>query len=233
MGDRGVAELRSTIAALRDELKKTKAERKPVARASRVSMTFESVPAGNPSSPVLPALARAKPALAPAPSPPPQPGLSRLSPRKTRKAKLAQKSPSGFKRSSASASAKRLASGSRPRHLTSKHVEASFATEVIPSTVPTSLLPTSFVLQPPSPESRLPPHDASLVMPSAPLLLFPSTTPPFPSLSSTRTTKVEPTDAATTTAVPARQAAGAQLDAHVLACQTWSAEQDPLPRSFT
>jgi hypothetical protein len=72
-----------------------------------------------------------------------------------------------------------------------KRVEASFETEVIPSTVPTSLLPTSFVLPPPSPESRLPPapqaqpsstHPTSFLtsLPSSvPPLLFPSTTPPF------------------------------------------------------
>ena len=78
-----------------------------------------------------------------------------------------------------SAPAKRLVSGSRPKRLTSKRIEASFETEVKPSTVPASLLPTSFVLPPPSPESSLPPHPPSLLVPSLPLL-FPSTTPPFP-----------------------------------------------------
>ncbi|KAH9034569.1 Afadin and alpha-actinin-binding-domain-containing protein [Lactarius pseudohatsudake] len=116
----------------------------------------------------------------PAPVPAPVPGPSRLSPRKTRsksKGKLTNKSP--FKTMRSSVSAKRLAPDSRPKRLASKRVEASFETEVKLSTVPVSLLPTSFVLPPPSPSSCLPPHPPSLLAPSVPLL-FPSTTPPFP-----------------------------------------------------
>ncbi|KAH9074908.1 Afadin and alpha-actinin-binding-domain-containing protein [Lactarius deliciosus] len=115
-----------------------------------------------------------------APVPAPVPGPSRLSPRKTRsksKGKLTNKSP--FKTMRSSVSAKRLAPGSRPKRLASKRVEASFETEVKLSTVSASLLPTSFVLPPPSPSSCLPPHPPSLLAPSVPLL-FPSTTPPFP-----------------------------------------------------
>ena len=107
-------------------------------------------------------------------------GPSCLSPRKTcskSKAKLADTSPLNPARSFASAT--RLASGSSMTRQTNNCVGASFETEVIPSSVPTSLLPTSFVLPRPPPESRLPPHRASLLAPSWPLL-FPLTTPLFP-----------------------------------------------------
>jgi hypothetical protein len=85
----------------------------------------------------------------------------------------------------ASTSAKRIGSSSCPRSLTGKRVEASFETEVKPSTVPAvSLLQTSFVLLPPSPESRPPPQIGTLFTPSVLLRPIPSsTTPPFSPLA--------------------------------------------------
>ncbi|KAN0132821.1 Afadin- and alpha -actinin-Binding domain containing protein [Lactarius tabidus] len=131
-----------------------------------------------PSAASAPLLTKGAPA--PAPAPAPVPGPSRLSPRKTRsksKGKLNHKSP--FKTIKSSVSAKRLTSGPRLKRIASKGVKASSEMKGNPSTVPASLLPTSFVLPPPSPESCLPPHPPSLLAPSVPLL-FPSTTPPFP-----------------------------------------------------
>ncbi|KAH8995051.1 Afadin and alpha-actinin-binding-domain-containing protein [Lactarius hatsudake] len=217
-----IEELQNTIAGLRDELKKARAEKTP-ASTSRVRSTksfvvhddvashlpptdgVESAPAlasqpdmaqdspeseqiatespddNNTKAELLSAASAPLSAKRiPAPVPAPVPGPSRLSPRKTRsksKGKLTNKSP--FKTMRSSVSAKRLAPGSRPKRLASKRVEASFETEVKLSTVPASLLPTSFVLPPPSPSSCLPPHPPSLLAPSVPLL-FPSTTPPFP-----------------------------------------------------
>ncbi|KAH9958819.1 Afadin and alpha-actinin-binding-domain-containing protein [Russula dissimulans] len=204
-----IEELLTTVAGLREELKKAK-ERKPApARRPQDVPTahdelalhippteeMEGGPALEPqpdtaktdsvpnsyqvqsgSKKELPSAKRAKHP----PTPGAQPRSSRLSPRKARsksKTKLGHKTP--LKPTRASASVKRLSSASRPRRLTGKRVEASFETEVVPSSVPTSLLPTSFVLPPPSPDSCLPPHPISLITPSLPLL-FPSTTPPFP-----------------------------------------------------
>ncbi|KAH9057460.1 Afadin and alpha-actinin-binding-domain-containing protein [Lactarius vividus] len=218
-----IEELQNTIAGLRDELKKARAEKKP-AHTSRVRNTrssaahddvashlpptdgVESAPAlasqrdmaqDNPepeqiateshddnstkkAEPLSVASAPLSTKRIPVPVPAPVPGPSRLSPRKTRsksKGKLTSKSP--FKAMRSSVSAKRVAPGSRPKRLASKRVEASFETEVKASTAPASLLPTSFVLPPPSPDSCLPPHPPSLLAPSVPLL-FLSTTPPFP-----------------------------------------------------
>ncbi|KAH8991706.1 Afadin and alpha-actinin-binding-domain-containing protein [Lactarius akahatsu] len=217
-----IEELQNTIAGLRDELKKARAEKTP-APTSRVRSTKSSAAHDDVASHLPPTdEVECAPALAsqpdmaqdspepqqiateshdensmkaeslsaasapssakhiPAPVPAPVPGPSRLSPRKTRsksKGKLTNKSP--FKTMRSSVSAKRLAPGSRPKRLASKRVEASFETEVKLSTVPVSLLPTSFVLPPPSPSSCLLPHPPSLLAPSVPLL-FPSTTPPFP-----------------------------------------------------
>ncbi|KAI0255469.1 Afadin and alpha-actinin-binding-domain-containing protein [Lactifluus subvellereus] len=205
-----VEELRTTIAVLRDELKKANAATAPASQVQLESVptVYDNLashlpptdgleiqhelvvghseaeqaatdPSDEPSSRKAELLSTASvPARGKRPAPAPQPGPSRLSPRKTRsksKAKLAHTS----KPARSSASAKRSAPGPRMKRQTSKRVEASFETEVIPASVPTSLLPTSFVLPPPLPESRLPPHPASFLAPSAPLL-FPSTTPPLP-----------------------------------------------------
>ncbi|KAI0291527.1 Afadin and alpha-actinin-binding-domain-containing protein [Multifurca ochricompacta] len=222
-----IEELKTTIAGLRDELRKVKAEKKPAPATQMQTIPIPTVHddllsclppqtdeletgTGSQSHIVginpepdksevesdfkqdersakkvellstAPAPAPTK--HAPVPVPVPQAGPSRLSPRKTRsksKGKLAHKSPLKAVRASASSAKRSSTTSSRPKRLSTKRVEAPFETEVIPSTVPTSLLPTSFVLPPPSPQSRLPPHPASLSAPSAPLS-FPSTTPPFP-----------------------------------------------------
>ncbi|KAI9440811.1 Afadin and alpha-actinin-binding-domain-containing protein [Lactarius indigo] len=222
-----IEELQNTIAVLRDELKKARAEKKPTptsrVRSAKPSAAHDDVASHLPptdevesasalasqhdmiqDSPepeqiiteshnpkenehntkkaeTIPASSTTLPVNhIPVPVPAPVPGSSRLSPRKTRsksKGKLTHKSP--FKTIRSSVSAKRLVSGSRPKRLANKRVQPSFETEVKSSTVPASLLPTSFVLPPPSPESCLPPHPPSLLAPSVPLL-FPSTTPPFP-----------------------------------------------------
>ncbi|KAI0058856.1 hypothetical protein BV25DRAFT_1993962 [Artomyces pyxidatus] len=109
---------------------------------------------------------------------------SRRSPRKTKsKPKSPRHSPvkaasskrSAFRRSSTKLSLG-LGVGS------SSNFVPSFETEVIPS----SLLPTSFVLPPPSPHSRLPPRPDTLLstMPEVPHA-GPSTTPPYPEESAT------------------------------------------------
>ncbi|KAH9166685.1 Afadin and alpha-actinin-binding-domain-containing protein [Lactarius sanguifluus] len=204
-----IEELQNTIAGLRDELMKARAEETPAptsrVRSIKSSAAHDDVASHLPptdeveSAPALasqPDMAQDSPEpeqiateshdenstkaellstasaplsakRIPAPVPAPVPGPSRLSPRKTRsksKGKLTNKSP--FKTMRSSVSAKRLAPGSHPKRLASKRVEASLETEVKLSTVPVSLLPTSFVLPPPSPSSCLPPHPPSLLAPS-------------------------------------------------------------------
>jgi hypothetical protein len=130
----------------------------------------------------------------------------------------------------ASTSAKRIGSSSCPRSLTGKRVEASFETEVKPSTVPTvSLLQTSFVLPPPSPESCPPPHIGTLFTPSVPPQPIPSsTTPPFSPLAQ----PPPPASSDPTTAPPERGETRAVVPEEIVAQPLLSVPQPPTSKPF-
>ncbi|KAI0259428.1 Afadin and alpha-actinin-binding-domain-containing protein [Gloeopeniophorella convolvens] len=155
-----------------------------------------------PPEPVKPTLTKRTREPAPVAGPSRVAGPTRISPRTTRsKTKPKTVSKSAFKAIRPSVATKpKRSSPSASKRTSNKRVEPPVETEVIPTSAPVSLLPTSFTLPPLSPQSRLPPHPVSLLPAPAPIpapALLPSTTPPFtPPLASPEPSPAPPPQAA-------------------------------------